>query len=88
MGKTYRKVPESELLEEEKQSKKVKRIDKKHGEVIVSDGFYSHPINDGAEIVVGDHVVRFEGVVDPKAKKLAKKATAKRERRKKIEVEE
>lgn len=88
MGKTYRKVPEANLLESEKQSKKIKKIDKKHGEVITSDGFYSHPINDGKEMTMDDTVIRFEGVVNPKDKKIAKRAAAKRARRKKIELED
>ena len=88
MGKTYRKVPKHELPEDEIENKKVKRVDRKHGKVITTDGFYSHPINDGAEIVLGDKVICFEGVVSPKAKKLAKKAAAKRARRNKIETEE
>lgn len=88
MGKTYRNIPTHELIEEEMKSKKIKKIDHKHGKAIVADGFYSHPINDGDEININNKTVRFEGVVTPKAKKLAKKMAVKRARKNKIEIED
>lgn len=88
MGKTYRKVPTYELLEDEIKNKKIKKIDHKHGKAIAADGFYSHPINDGDETNVNNKTVRFEGVVTPKAKKLAKKMAVKRARKNKIEIED
>ena len=88
MSKTYRNVPEHEFLEEELKNKKVKRIDKKHDTVITVDGVYSHPINDGAKIYMGDKVVSFEGINTPLGKRITKKMTNRKHRYEKIKMEE
>lgn len=76
MSKTYRHVPTYEFEEEMENSKKVKHIDKKHQTVEVTDGVYSHSINEN-DIVC----------TTQEQKKVAKKISKKHERNN-IQIEE
>lgn len=71
MSKTYRKVPENLVDVNDLQDKKIKRIDKKHQEIIATDGFYEKPIVDNDGVVY----------LNPKDKKIIKKNTVKKSRR-------
>lgn len=74
MSKTYRHVPSYEL-EENENSKKIKRIDKKHQIAEVTDGVFSHNLEEG-DVICGT----------PEQKKIAKKITKKHERTKNSQI--
>lgn len=80
MSKTYRKISETsaDFVDE----KKIKKNDKKHQQVTVTDGAYAHPCfyevkGDGSKIGYNDN---YDGVTDPKAKKIVKKKSVKNQR--------
>ena len=81
MGKTYRNAP-NDYDDFGKDTRKVKRVDKKHGKVIVRDGAYGSDTSD-AFMSNGKKTIRrdWEGDGHFTNKKLDKRAKSKFERR-------
>lgn len=79
MGKTFRRVPEHFVSEEEMESNKIKRVDKKHQKVTMADGVHTSYLEDdeGGYAYVTQH-----------QKNAFKKLSHKRERKVRFDVEE
>jgi hypothetical protein len=80
MSKTFRKISNDSI--DFVDEKKIKKNDKKHQQVIVSDGAYSHPCfyeikGDGSTIGWDDD---YDGVKNPKDKKIVKHKSVKNQR--------
>jgi len=80
MSNTFRKVP-NDVIDFVK-DKKIIKNDKKHQQMIVEDGAFSHPCyysidGDGSKIGFNDV---FDGLQSPKQKKFAKHTTVKKQR--------
>lgn len=80
MSKTLRKIAHHSI--DFVDEKKIKIDDKKHQQVIVTDGAYSHPCfeeikGDGVKIGYNDD---YDGITDPHAKKIVKKKSTKSHR--------
>lgn len=73
MSKTYRTIPNNEEVEKIVNEKKIKRNDKKHQQIIIADGEYSHPCHDKHNDII-------EGKNSAKTKRVAKKITTKKHR--------
>ena len=73
MSKTYRTIPNNEEVEKIINEKKIKKNDKKHQQIIIADGKYSHPCHDKYNDII-------EGKNSAKTKKIAKKIATKSQR--------
>lgn len=89
MSKTYRKVPTT-FVDNFVNDKKVKRNDKRHQTMTLTDGVYSHPCHPivGQNGQLSGFADMYDGAITPKYKKAIKRITSKKTRRTKIETEE
>ena len=89
MSNTYRKVP-ANFVENIVNEKKVKRNDKKHQTMTLTDGVYSHPCHPivGENGQLSGFADIYDGATAPKHKKVIKKVAVKKSRNLKIETNE